>query len=84
MTLHCLKIAKKNGLINILNPAPACELSRDFFELVDYFTPYETEAEFYTSVKISDENDARKSATKLIKMGIKNVCLLYTSPSPRD
>ena len=62
-------------MINILNPAPACELSRDFFELVDYFTPNETEAEFYTSVKISDENDARKSATKLIKMGIKNVII---------
>ena len=35
VTLNCLKIAKKQGLINILNPAPACELSRDFFELVD-------------------------------------------------
>ena len=66
---------KKNGLINILNPAPACELSRDFFELVDYFTPNETEAEFYTSIKISDENDARKSANRLIKMGIKNVII---------
>jgi len=75
VTLHCLKIAKKQGLINILNPAPACELSRDFFELVDYFTPNETEAEFYTSIKISDENDARKSANELIKMGIKNVII---------
>ena len=24
VTLYCLKTAKKNGLINILNPAPAC------------------------------------------------------------
>ncbi len=31
VTLHCLKIAKENGLINILNPAPACELNNDFF-----------------------------------------------------
>ena len=75
VTLHCLKIAKKQGLINILNPAPACELNKDFFEVVDYFTPNETEAEFYTSVKISDENDARKSAKELIKMGIKNVII---------
>ena len=75
VTLHCLKIAKKQGLINILNPAPACELSGDFFELVDYFTPNETEAEFYTSIKISDENDAKKSANELIKMGIKNVII---------
>ena len=26
VTLHCLKAAKENGLINILNPAPACKL----------------------------------------------------------
>ena len=75
VTLHCLKIAKENGLINILNPAPACELSNDFFELVDYFTPNETEAEFYTGVKINDEDDAKESAKKLIKMGIKNVII---------
>ena len=75
VTLNCLKIAKKNGLINILNPAPACELSNDFFELVDYFTPNETEAEFYTGVKINDEDDAKESAKKLIKMGIKNVII---------
>ncbi len=75
VTLHCLKTAKKNGLINILNPAPACELSNDFFKLVDYFTPNETEAEFYTGIKINNENDAKVSAKKLIDMGIKNVII---------
>ena len=71
VTLHCLKVAKENGLINILNPAPACELNNDFFKLVDYFTPNETEAEFYTGVKINNEKDAKDSAKKLIAMGIK-------------
>ena len=75
MTLHCLKIAKENGLINILNPAPASELSKDFFDLVDYFTPNETEAEFYTGIKIKDENDAKENAKKLINMGIKKVII---------
>ena len=75
VTLHCLKIAKKNGLINILNPAPACELSRDFFELVDYFTPNEMEAEFYTGIKINNEKDAKMCAQKLIDMGIKKVII---------
>ena len=75
VTLHCLKAAKEHGLINILNPAPACKLSNDFFELVDYFTPNETEAEFYTGVKINDENDAKISAKKLIGMGIKKVII---------
>ena len=75
VTLHCLKEAKKNGLINILNPAPACELNNDFFKLVDYFTPNETEAEFYTGVKINNEQDAKDSAKKLVSMGIKKVII---------
>ena len=75
VTLHCLKAAKEYGLINILNPAPACKLNNDFFKLVDYFTPNETEAEFYTGVKINNENDAKVSAKKLIEMGIKKVII---------
>ena len=75
VTLHCLKKAKEAGLVNILNPAPACNLSKDFFKVIDYFTPNETEAEFYTGIKINNEKDAKKSAKKLINMGIKNVII---------
>ena len=75
VTLHCLKVAKENGLINILNPAPAIKLSNDFFGLVDYFTPNEIEAEFYTGIKIDNIKDAKKSAYKLINLGIKNVII---------
>ena len=75
VTLHCLKVAKEYGLINILNPAPACKLSSDFFKLIDYFTPNETEAEFYTGIKIKNENDAKVSAKKLKDMGIKKVII---------
>ena len=75
VTLYCLKIAKEKNLLNILNPAPACELSKDFFKLIDYFTPNETEAEFYTGVKIKDKYDAKESAKKLVNMGIKNVII---------
>ena len=73
--MHCLKAAKEFGLINILNPAPACKLSSDFFKLFDYFTPNETEAECYTGIKINNENDAKVSAKKLIEMGIKKVII---------
>ena len=75
VTFHCLKKAKEESLINILNPAPACKLSNDFFKLVDYFTPNETEAEFYTGIKIINKNDAKESAKKLYEMGIKNVII---------
>ena len=75
VTLHFLKASREYGLINILNPAPACELSDDFFKLIDFFTPNETEAEFYTGVKINNENDAKVSAKKLIDKGIKKVII---------
>ncbi len=75
VTLHCLKAAKEYGLTNILNPAPARELSNDFFKLIDYFTPNETEAEFYTGVKINNKNDAKVCAKKLIDMGIKKAII---------
>ena len=75
VTLHCLKAANKHGLINILNPAPACELSNDFFGLIDYFTPNETEAEFYTGIKITNEKEAKQAADKLINLGIKKIII---------
>ena len=74
-TLDCLKIAKDNGVITILNPAPASTLSKDFFRLIDYFTPNETEAEFYTGIKITNEKDAKKASEKLLEFGIKKIII---------
>ena len=74
-TLDCLKIAKDNGVITILNPAPASTLSKEFFNYIDYFTPNETEAEFYTGVKISNEKDAKQASDKLIELGVKKTII---------
>ena len=42
-TAHrALQIARKAGVITILNPAPAAELEDDIFTLCDYLTPNET------------------------------------------
>ena len=75
VTLHCLKTAKVNGCITILNPAPASEISKEFYNHIDFFTPNETEAEFYTGVKISNQQDAKKAADKLINLGIKKIII---------
>ena len=75
VTLHCLKAAKENGCITILNPAPASEISKDFYNNIDFFTPNETEAEFYTGIKITGEKDAKQAADKLINFGIKKVII---------
>ena len=75
ITLHCLKIAKENGCLTILNPAPASEISKEFFKNIDYFTPNETEAEFYTGIKITNEKEAKQAADKLINLGMKKIII---------
>ena len=75
VTLHCLKTAKENGCITILNPAPASKISKEFYNNIDFFTPNETEAEFYTGIKITNDQDAKKAADKLINLGIKKVII---------
>ena len=62
VTLHCLKTAKENGCITILNPAPASEISNEFYNNIDFFTPNETEAEFYTGIKITNDQEAIQAA----------------------
>ena len=71
VTLYCLKTAKENGCLTILNPAPASEITNDFYNNIDFFTPNETEAEFYTGIKITNEKEAKQAADKLINLGIK-------------
>ena len=75
VTLHCLKTAKESGCTTILNPAPASEISKEFYNNIDFFTPNETEAEFYTGVKITNEQEAKQAADKLINLGIKKVII---------
>ena len=85
VTLHCLKTAKESGCITILNPAPASEISKEFYNNIDFFTPNETEAEFYTGIKITNDQEAKQAAKKLLNLGVKKVIitlgekgLLYT------
>ena len=75
VTFHCLKIAKESGCLTILNPAPASNIVNDFFNYIDFFTPNETEAEFYTGVRITNEKEAKQAADKLINLGIKKVII---------
>ena len=74
VTLHCLKVAKENNCLTILNPAPASEI-KGFFDYIDFFTPNETEAEFYTGIKITNEKEAKVAAEKLLGTGIKKVVI---------
>jgi ribokinase len=61
--LRGLKMAKKNGVITLLNPSPPIQLSSDILSLVDFLVPNEMEAQFLTGIK------------RLLKMGPKNVLI---------
>lgn len=66
-----LEVARKAGKITILNPAPAAPLSRDIFELCDFITPNETEAEALTGMTVATAEDAKRAAEALVGLGVK-------------
>ena len=75
VTSHCLKIAKENGCVTILNPAPASKIPSNLFKYIDFFTPNETEAEFYSGIKINSKTEAQKASTKLLNLGLNKVVI---------
>ena len=74
-TIYALKKAKENGCTTILNPAPARKIDEENFKLIDFFTPNETEAEFYLNKKIKTESDIKNAGQELLKKGLKNVII---------
>ncbi len=55
-----LRIAKASGVPTVLNPAPACALSDELIGLADYFTPNETEFEFFSGYASASESELFK------------------------
>lgn len=74
-TIYALKKAKENGCTTVLNPAPARKIDEGNFKLIDFFTPNETEVEFYLNKKIQTSEDIKNAANELLKKGIKNVII---------
>jgi len=72
VTLHALKLAKSGNAITVLNPAPAIKVEEEFFKYIDYFTPNETEAEFYFGKKIETYDEAKEAGDYFINKGVKN------------
>ncbi|KAF0676395.1 ribokinase [Profundibacterium mesophilum] len=66
-----LRIARQEGTITILNPAPAphSPLPGALLELCDYVTPNETEAEALSGIAVSDIPSAAAAAAALRAQG---------------
>ena len=75
VTCYAMKKAKEKGVTTILNPAPAQKINDDDFKLIDFFTPNETEAEFYLNKNIKTDTDIKNAASEFLKKGIKNVII---------
>jgi len=64
------KIARKNGVKVILNPAPAQKLDDNLLKNVSVITPNKIEAEMLTGIKINNNSDLEKAANILLSHGI--------------
>ena len=74
-TLYALKIAKNNGCLTVLNPAPAKKISEEYFKLIDYLTPNEAEASSYTNKEIMSKETCREAANYFLDRGVKNIII---------
>ncbi|HTC74931.1 MAG TPA: ribokinase [Edaphobacter sp.] len=72
---HGLRLAHTNGVLTILNPAPAATLPAAIYPLCDYLTPNETEATALTGIPVSDLASAEEAASFLLALGVRNVIL---------
>jgi ribokinase len=73
--INAFKIAKENGVITILNPAPANKILDDLLKLTDIIVPNESETLEITGINVTNENDIRKAANKFIEKGVKFVII---------
>lgn len=70
-----LKMAKKYGALTLLNPSPSRPPSAEILTLTDFFVPNELEAQSLTGLKMEESQDIPRMASKLLKMGVKNVVI---------
>lgn len=75
VTLETLKILKKKNITTMLDPAPALELTNDFFENSDFITPNETETKILTGIYPSDNSLVKKAANILMAKGATNIII---------
>ncbi len=69
------KSAKARGFYNILNPAPATNLSKEFLSVTDLLVPNQFEAEFLTGIKVVDVESAAAAGKMLIDQGVNSVLI---------
>ncbi len=70
-----LTLARRHGVVTILNPAPALPVDDAIYALCDYVTPNETEAATLTGLKVETEAEALAAARDLVRRGARNALI---------
>lgn len=85
---EAMAIAARHGVRIVMNPAPAQPVPEGFFTGVDFFTPNETEAAFYSGLPVTSREEAVAAGRRLLELGVRNVVItlgragaLYVSES---
>lgn len=76
---YAARLAHKNGVKVILNPAPAQSLSNELLENLYMLIPNETEAEIISGIKVTDEASALRAADAIVAKGVDTVVITMGS-----
>ncbi|AWI07427.1 ribokinase [Clostridium drakei] len=74
-TIQAFRIAKENGVLTVLNPAPAKDIPEELLKITDIIAPNETEAFELTNIEVKDEESIRKASNKFLEKGVKFVII---------
>ena len=72
-------LARTHGKRVILNPAPAQELPRLWYERLFLITPNQSETQLLTGIRVTDERSATKAAHDFKRLGVENVIITMGS-----
>lgn len=72
---RALELARENGVLTVVNPAPVVEGLADIIALADVFTPNETEVKALTGIFPEDDDSIRRAMKALRGMGARDVVI---------
>jgi ribokinase len=72
---HAISLAKSQGLIVVLDPAPASNPEPTAWELINIVTPNESEAHSLTGIEVTDEQSAKKAGQWFLDQGVENAII---------
>ncbi|MBW5449096.1 ribokinase [Cohnella sp. CFH 77786] len=70
---EAIVIAKRHGVLVLLDPAPAQPLPAELLGMVDYIVPNEKEIVQLTGVRVTDQVTAKIAAVELLRKGVSTV-----------